>query len=67
MRLIGWIRQRLDRLSELQLNIYAANASNVCMNMARGTIIYENGNFLTLDLDEILREVEHYAVPKLFS
>ena len=27
MRLIGWIRQRLDRLSELQLNIYAANAS----------------------------------------
>ena len=47
--------------------IYAANASNVCMNMARGTIIYENGNFLTLDLDEILREVERYAVPKLFS
>ena len=47
--------------------IYAANAAHVCMTLARGTLIYENGNFLTLDLDEILREVERYAVPKLFS
>ena len=36
------------------------------MNMARGSVIYENGNFLTLDLDEIYREVERYAIPKLF-
>ena len=46
--------------------IYAANASNVCMNMARGKIIYENGAFLTLDIEAIYREVEQYAVPKLF-
>lgn len=46
--------------------IYSAHGSNVCMNMARGSVIYENGNFLTLDLDEIYREVERYAVPKLF-
>ena len=46
--------------------IYSAHSSNVCMNMARGSVIYENGNFLTLDLDEIYREVERYAIPKLF-
>ena len=46
--------------------IYSAHGSNVCMNMARGSVIYENGNFLTLDLDEIYREVERYAIPKLF-
>lgn len=46
--------------------IYSANASNVCMNMARGKIIYENGTFLTMDIEEIYREVERYAVPKLF-
>ena len=46
--------------------IYSANTSNVYMNMARGKIIYENGEFLTLDLEQIYREVENYAVPKLF-
>ena len=46
--------------------IYAANASNVCMNMGAGKIIYENGAFLTLDIEAIYREVEQYAVPKLF-
>ena len=46
--------------------IYSAHGSNVCMNMARGKIIYENGTFLTLDIEAIYREVEQYAVPKLF-
>ena len=46
--------------------IYAAHPGNVCMNMARGKIIYENGEFLTLDIREIEREVENYAIPKLF-
>jgi len=37
------------------------------MNMARGSIIYENGVFHTLDLARIRAEVEGYAVPLLFG
>lgn len=52
---------------DVQANlIYSAHPGNVCMNMARGKIIYENGRFLTLDLQQIYREVEQYAVPRLF-
>ena len=47
--------------------VFAARGSDVVMNMARGLIIYENGQFLTLDLEKIRREVEDYALPKLFG
>ena len=46
--------------------VYAANGSNVVMNMARGKIIYKNGEFLTLDLERIKDEVRHYALPLIF-
>ena len=47
--------------------VYSAAPSNVVMNMARGKIIYENGQFLTLDLDKIRTEVERYALPHIFG
>jgi 5-methylthioadenosine/S-adenosylhomocysteine deaminase len=47
--------------------VYSAAPSNVVMNMARGKIIYENGAFLTLDLDRIRVEVERYALPHIFG
>ncbi|MCI8303510.1 MAG: amidohydrolase [Lawsonibacter sp.] len=47
--------------------VYSANGSNVCMNMARGKIIYENGTFLTLDLEKIRAEVAGYALPRIFG
>ena len=47
--------------------VFAAHGSNVVMNMARGRIIYENGAFLTLDLERIRYEVERYALPLLFG
>jgi len=37
------------------------------MNMARGRVIYEKGEFLTLDLDKIRAEVEGYALPLIFG
>ena len=46
--------------------VYAARGSNVEMNMARGQVIYEKGEFFTLDLERIRFEVEHYALPKIF-
>ena len=47
--------------------VYSAHGSDVVMNMARGKVIYKDGTFLTLDLDQILDEVRQYALPKLFG
>ena len=45
---------------------YAAHGSDVVMNMARGKVIYEDGEFLTIDLERVRREVADYALPLLF-
>lgn len=47
--------------------VFSAHGSNVVMNMARGRVIYQNGAFLTLDLDKIKAEVRQYAMPLLFQ
>ncbi len=47
--------------------VFSAHGSNVCMNMARGKVIYRNGAFLTLDLDRIKAEVRQYALPLIFQ
>ncbi|MBQ1352315.1 MAG: hypothetical protein IIY71_06290, partial [Oscillospiraceae bacterium] len=47
--------------------VYAARGSNVVVNMAGGTIIYENGVFHTIDLERIIWEVEHYALQTVFG
>ena len=46
--------------------VYSANGSNVVMNMARGKVIYRNGEFFTLDLARIKDEVRRYALPLIF-
>ena len=43
----------IDPLSNL---LFSAQAADVVMTMADGTILYENGAFLTLDRDRILAE-----------
>ena len=47
-----------DPLSNL---LYSAQAADVVMTMADGQILYENGDFLTLDRDRILREARQAA------
>ena len=47
--------------------VYSARGSDVCLTMARGKVLYENGTFLTLDLEKIRWEVEHYALPHMFG
>lgn len=47
--------------------VFSAHGSNVCMNMARGKVIYQNGEFKTLDLDRIKAEVKQYALPLIFK
>ena len=46
---------------------YAASRADLRMNMARGKVIYENGDFLTLDLDRIRSEIKQYALPLVFG
>lgn len=47
--------------------VYSARGTDVCLTMARGKVLYENGVFLTLDMDKIRYEVEHYAMPHMFG
>ena len=46
---------------------YAAHGSDVCMNMARGKVIYQDGEFRTIDLERVKREVADYVLPLLFA
>ena len=45
-------------LNPLAQITYAMNSSDVSMTMVDGRILYENGEYLTLDRDRIYREVE---------
>ena len=66
--LVDFTRPHLTPCHSVMDNlVYAAHCSDVVMNMARGKIIYKDGTFLTLDLDQILAEVRQYALPKLFG
>ena len=52
---------------EAESLVFSAQPHNVAMTMARGKVLYENGVYLTLDLERIRAEVEGYAFPKLFG
>lgn len=47
--------------------VYSARGSDVVMNMARGKVIYKDGEFLTLDLEKVKAEVKNYAMPLVFG
>lgn len=53
--------------NEAESLVFSAQPHNVAMTMARGKVLYENGVYLTLDLERIRAEVEGYAFPKLFG
>ena len=44
---------------------YSARGSDVCMTMVQGKILYENGEYKTLDIEKIRHEVESYVIPRL--
>lgn len=46
---------------------FSAHGSNVVMNMCRGKVIYKDGQFLTIDIERVKKELTGYAVPKLFG
>jgi len=44
---------------------YAARGSDVCMTMVQGRILYENGEYKTIDVEKVRREVENYVIPRI--
>jgi len=44
---------------------YAARGSDVCLTMVQGRILYENGEYKTIDLEKIRSEAENYIIPFL--
>ena len=47
--------------------VFSARGSDVVMTMVRGRILYMNGEFPTIDLAAVLRELTDYAIPQVFS
>ncbi len=45
--------------------VYAAHGGDVCMTMVRGKILYENGEFTTIDWEKVKSELSEYGVPKI--
>ena len=54
------IRPVYDPISAV---VYSARGSDVEMTMVRGRVLYRRGEWLTMDIEDALREVEEYAVP----
>lgn len=46
---------------------FSAHGGNVVMNMCRGKVIYQDGQFRTIDLERVKKELADYAIPKLFG
>lgn len=47
--------------------VYAVKGGDVAMTMVRGKILYQNGRFPTIDLNEVVQELTQYAIPRLFD
>jgi 5-methylthioadenosine/S-adenosylhomocysteine deaminase len=42
---------------------YAANGGDVCLTMVQGKVLYENGEWKTIDIERTIAEVNRIAVP----
>ena len=47
--------------------VFSAKGGDVAMTMVRGKILYQNGQFPTIDLKEVVEELTTYAIPRLFD
>ena len=46
---------------------FSAKGGDVAMTMVQGKILYQNGQFPTIDLKQVVEELTAYAIPKLFA
>lgn len=45
--------------------VFSAKGGDVAMTMVRGNILYQNGQFPTIDLSSVVQEIMTYAIPRL--
>ena len=47
--------------------VFSAKGGDVAMTMVRGKILYQNGQFPTIDLKSVVEELTGYAIGRLFE
>ncbi len=47
--------------------VFSAKGGDVAMTMVRGKILYQNGQFPTIDMKAVISEIMEYAIPKLLE
>ena len=47
--------------------VFGAKGGDVAMTMVRGKILYQNGQFPTIDLKSVVEELTGYAIPRLLD
>ena len=47
--------------------VFSAKGGDVAMTMVRGKILYQNGQFPTIDLPSVVEDITSYAIPRLFA
>ena len=47
--------------------VFSAKGGDVAMTMVRGKILYQNGQFPTIDLNKTVEELTTYAIDRLFA
>ena len=47
--------------------VFSAKGGDVAMTMVRGKILYQNGQFPTIDLKHVVEELTGYAIDRLFA
>ena len=47
--------------------VFCAKGGDVAMTMVRGKILYQNGQFPTIDLPFVVQEIMNYAIPRLME
>ena len=47
--------------------VFSAKGGDVAMTMVRGKILYQNGQFTTIDLKAVVEEITGYAIGRLFG
>ena len=47
--------------------VFGAKGGDVAMTMVRGKVLYQNGQFPTIDLKEVVEELTTYVIPRLLE
>ena len=47
--------------------VFSAKGGDVAMTMVRGKVLYQNGTWPTVDLNEVVKELTEYAIPRIFA